>query len=201
MAPVAVLVTDEGLNGLHAHLCNDTAAAFSGTLRCELFARGERSVDAGSREIDIPARGNALVDLGELFDGFRDISYAYRFSPPAHDVVAVTLLRADGTLASEAIHLPLGLARPIESDLGLSATATPTDGGTWTVTVTTRRFAQSVALDVAGFLPSDSWFHLAPGASRSLSLVPLPDSEVDRPRGSVRAVNARAESPLRIDAS
>ena len=65
--------------------------------------------------------------------------------------------------------------------------------------MTTRRFAQSVALDVAGFVPTDSWFHLAPGATRSLTLVPLPGSEAARPRGSVRAVNARAESSLRID--
>jgi beta-mannosidase len=204
MQPVAVLVTDEGLNGLHAHLFNDTAVAFSGTLRCELFARGERSVDTGAREIEIPARASTLVDLGELFDGFRDISYAYRFSPPAHDVVAVTLTGVNGTVASEAVHLPLGLARPLEADIGLTATAAPADGdrgtGAWTVTVATRRFAQSVALDVAGFVPSDSWFHLAPGATRSVTLVPVPDSEADRPRGSVRAVNARAESSLRIDA-
>jgi beta-mannosidase len=204
MAPVAVLITDEGLNGLHAHVLNDRATAFAGSLRCELFARGERSVDAGSREIEIPARGSRMVDLGELFDGFRDISYAYRFSPPAHDVVAVTLTGTDGRVASEAIHLPLGLSRPIESDIGLSATATPDDAGavegTWTVAVTTRRFAQCVALDVAGFTPSDSWFHVAPGAARAVTLFPLPGSGADRPRGSVRALNVRAESPLRIDA-
>jgi beta-mannosidase len=206
MQPIAVLVTDEGLNGLHAHLVNDTATAFAGSVRCELFARGERSVDTGSRDVEIPARGSRMVDLGELFDGFRDISYAYRFSPPAHDVVAVTLTGLDGTVASEAIHLPLGLSRPLEAEIGLSATAAPsnrpetgTATGAWTVSVTTRRFAQSVALDVAGFVPTDSWFHLAPGATRSLTLVPLPGSEDARPRGSVRAVNARAESSLRID--
>jgi beta-mannosidase len=200
MQPVAVLVTDEGLNGLHAHVVNDTASAFVGSLRCELFARGERSVDTGAREIEIPARGNRLVDLGALFDGFRDISYAYRFSPPAHDVVVVTLIGVDGAVASEVIHLPLGLSRPVESEIGLGATAMPDDArpGWWTVSVTTGRFAQSVALDVDGYVPSDSWFHLAPGGTRSLTLRPWPGSEHGRPRGSVRAVNVRAESSLRI---
>ena len=31
--------------------------------------------------------------------------------------------------------------------------------------VTTRRFAQWVVVDVPGFRPDDSWFHLAPGAT------------------------------------
>jgi beta-mannosidase len=64
------------------------------------------------------------------------------------------------------------------------------------VSVTTRRFAQWVVIEVPGFLASDSWFHLAPGATRTLGLERLGgagDGESDdrqRPSGHVRALNA-----------
>ena len=41
--PVAILLTDEGLNGLRLHLVNDTAASFRGRLRVELFAAASSS--------------------------------------------------------------------------------------------------------------------------------------------------------------
>ncbi len=196
-APIAVLLSDEGLNGLHAHVVNDTASVFSGTVRCELFARGERRVDDASCAIDVPARGGRTLDLGALFDGFRDISYAYRFTPPAHDVVVVTLVDETGACVSDAIHLPLGLQRPLEADLGMTATARCVDGA-WILSVTTRRFAQSVAIDVPGFVPSDSWFHVAPGATRDIVLAPRGGFD-GRPAGSVRALNCRGEVTVKVE--
>src|ERR1700722_14167693 len=95
--PITALLTEEGLNGLRVHLVNDTASSYSGTLRAELFARGELRVDQGECEVSLPARGSQVVDLGALFDGFRDVSYAYRFAPAAHDVVAATLLDRPGS--------------------------------------------------------------------------------------------------------
>jgi beta-mannosidase len=196
--PIAVLLTDEGLNGLLAHVVNDTAEPFTGTLRCELLARGEVTVDDAAREIEIAPRAHATVDLGALFDGFRDLTYAYRFSPPALDVVVVTLVDTDGTTVSEAVHLPLGLARPLEADLGLTV-AVEGRPGAWIATLSTRRFAQSVAFDVPGFAPSDSWFHLPPGRARTITLVASNGHEDERPRGRVRALNARGETALRVE--
>ena len=40
--PAPAFVTDEGLNGLHLHLVNDSAVAFDGEVKVELFARGQR---------------------------------------------------------------------------------------------------------------------------------------------------------------
>ena len=93
----------------------------------------------------------------------------------------------------EAFHLPGGIRRPVEADLGLEAGAVRRDG-TWEVTVATRRFAQWVAIDLPGFVPSDSWFHLAPGAERTVTLQPAGGD--GPPKGRVRALNGRHAVPV-----
>jgi beta-mannosidase len=197
LAPVALLVTDEGLNGLHLHVMNDTDTPFVGRVQVALFARGEQRVDQAERVVEVPARGWLTVEAGALFDGFRDLSYSYRFGPPAYDVVAADLQDSEGRAVSDVVHLPASLDRPMEVDLGLVAAARPGSDGSWTVTVTTRRFAQWVVVEVPGFLATDSWFHLAPGASRSLGLVPR--GEAGRPAGLVRALNARATTRIAVE--
>ena len=197
LAPLAMVVTDEGINGLHLHLVNDGDGAFAGEVTVELFARGERRVEEAGGGVEIPARGQVTVDAGSLFDGFRDISYAYRFGPPAYDVVAARLSDGDGNVVSSVVHLPAGLDRPVEPDIGLIATARQAGDGTWSVTVTTKRLAQWVVIETPGFRPSDSWFHLAPGASRTLLLHGADARAV--PAGHVRAVNAQATARIVVE--
>jgi beta-mannosidase len=220
-APIALLLTDEGLNGLRVHVLNDTAAAFSGRVELRLFADGERLVDSCSVSVDAPARGSAVLDAGEAFAGFRDISYAFRFGPPQHDLVVADLipdlvpdlvadLVADGgsgEALATAFHLPLGQARPLEDDVGLQVAVRRSSGGLSgpgdpgagvLIEIGTRRFAQWVSIEVPGFVPADSWFHLAPGAQRLVRLRPFePYAAGAEPfarqtgSGLVRALNSR----------
>jgi beta-mannosidase len=196
-APICLLLTDEGLNGLHLHLVNDSGVDFRGEVTVALFARGELRVEEVGREVEIPGRGQVVVEAGALFDSFRDLAYSFRFGPPAYDVVVAGLWDGAGGLVSEVVHLPSGLDRPLEFDLGLEATARARSDGGWMVTVTTRRFAQWVVVEVPGFRPSDSWFHLAPGSSRTLRLDPYGDGE--RPAGQVRALNAQTATRLVVE--
>jgi beta-mannosidase len=197
-APIAVLVTDEGLNGLHLHLVNDTAVPFAGEVTVTLFARGELPVEEAGRAVAIPGRGQLTVEAGALFEGFRDIGYSYRYGPPAYDVVVARLVDGAGGVVSEVVVLPAGLDRPLESDVGLAATAQALGDGRWSAAVTTRRLAQWVVIEVPGFTPSDSWFHLAPGDSHTVTLTPdAPDG--GRPAGLVRAVNAQATARIAGD--
>jgi beta-mannosidase len=198
LAPLALLVTDEGVNGLHLHVVNDTDVDFTGALSVALFSRGELRVEEVGRPVAVAARGATVVEAGALFGGFRDLSYSYRFGPPAYDVVAVTLVDGDGGTVSDVVHLPTGLERAFEPDVGLEATAEPATDGRWSVSVTTRRFAQWVVVEVPGFRPSDSWFHLAPGATRTLTLHPEGTDVGARPSGHVRCLNAQATSRLVI---
>jgi beta-mannosidase len=74
-----------------------------------------------------------------------DLTYAYRFGPPAHDLVVATLLAADTRARlSEAFFFPLGLPSSREDALGLEAFFEDRGGLVREVTIRTRRFAQSV---------------------------------------------------------
>lgn len=194
-APVVVLVTDEGLNGLDAHVVNDSVAPLTGTLHVDLIARGETCVESVRSPVSIDAHSGQSFALNALFDGFRDLSYAYRFGPPPCDVVVVSLLSEAGVPLSRQCFLPGGPARAVENDIGLVATAT-LDDRQWLATVSTRRFAQRVSVDIAGFVASDSWFHLAPGESRVIEL--RPEGSHEKPRGQVVAVNCSTPSRLSI---
>lgn len=196
LAPIAVTFTDEGLNGLVAHLYNDPPAPVRVTLDVALVADGEVVAERAQREVDLAGHASHTVALNELFDGFRDLTYAYRFGPVAYDVVVLSL-RMHGQLISRQCYLPGGGLRPREPDLGLAATATPiSTNPDWSLTVSTRRVAQWVSVDVAGFVSSDSWFHLAPGESRTVIL--RPDGVLTRPRGRVHALNGSAAVPIAL---
>jgi len=188
LSPVGLLVTNEGLNGLHIHLVNDHAEEVRGTLRIELFVRGELMVESTERRVELSARSTDLVQVTELLDGFRDLTGSFSFGPPAYDVVACSLVGEDGEIIARAVHLPAGITRALEPDIGLEAQASSEDGA-WVLRVTTRRFAQWVVIEVPGFRPDDSWFPLPPGATTKIVLHAESDPEA-RPAGEVRAFNS-----------
>lgn len=167
LAPIAVHVSDEGNNGLYVHAVNDRADALSCELELALFRAGELSTGSARREITIPARGGLSLNAVEAFDGFLDLSYAYRFGPPSCDLVVATLRAAD-RVAAQAFHFPEGAPSTRELDVGLEGSARSIDGNTFAITVRTRRFAQSVVVTADGFEADDAWFHVAPGGERSL---------------------------------
>jgi beta-mannosidase len=196
LAPVGLLLTDEGLNGLDLHVVNDTASEVAGTLRVELFVRGELMVESAEQRVVVAGRSATTIEVTGMFDGFRDLSGAYSFTPPAHDVVAATFVTDSGTDVPVVVRQPGGGARPVESDLGLRAQLVPTDEGGWLLEIETKRFAEWVVVDVPGFRPDDSWFHLAPGAKRTLKLHPeTPQSAEQTPlSGDVRALNCASSA-------
>jgi beta-mannosidase len=185
LAPTAVLLIDEGLAGLDVHVAHDQGVALRGRLRLVAFAETGAEIDAAEREVQIAPHGALTLRAEELLGGFRDITRAYRFGPAAHDVLAVTLLEKAGDELAGACYLPQGPARPRLPDLGLRAHATRIAEGEWKLELATHLFAQYVAVDVPGFEASDSWFHLSPGARRTLSLV----GQDRKPYGTVRALN------------
>jgi beta-mannosidase len=189
MSPVGLVLTDEGLNGLHAHVLNDTSNGVDGTLRVDLYVRGELQVERAETPMSVRARSAESVEVARLFNSFRDLTNSFGFGPPAHDLVRVSLLASDGSELAAVCHLPAGGLRPVEPELGLEATVSVTDGS-WTLEVSTRRFAQWVVVECAGFVPDDSWFHLAPGVTKVIRLEPE-HGTAGVPSGEVRALNSQ----------
>jgi beta-mannosidase len=93
-------------------------------------------------------------------------------------------------LLSDAFWFPAGLSNTRESDIGLSAEVLPHDADGALLRLTTRRFAQSIAIDAAGFVATDNGFHLAPGQVREIMLRRKPAGSRTGARGSISALNA-----------
>jgi len=137
--------------------------------------------------LTIPARGSSAVHADAMFSGFLDLTYAYRFGPPGHDVICATLRNsATGTSLGAAHGFPCGLPVARDNALRLSVRAEPLATG-YALSVETDRFAHAVAIDADGFVPDDNFFHLEPGEARRLTL------HAERPgarlHGTVSALN------------
>ncbi len=186
--PLGLLLTDEGLNGLALHLVNDGGLGVGGRVEVEVYSADHR-IDQGSGPVTVPARSGIRLAAEDLFDGFRDLTYAYRFGPRATELVVARLRGEDDTVLATATFLPDGPRRPLQSEVGLQATLHPVDEEAWSLSIATRRFAQFVSVDIPGFRPDDSWFHLEPGGSTEIGLHRVGSGDKP-PNGQVRALNS-----------
>lgn len=193
LAPVSAHLSDEGNNGLYMHLTNDRPEPLEGELDVALFRAGEIATGSARRAVSVPAHAGLSLAVAEAFEGFLDLSYAFRFGPPTCDLIVATVHRA-GAIEAQAFHFPLGLPSTRELDVGLTATARACGKDAFDVTVRTRRFAQSVVIEADGFAASDAWFHLAPGSSRTLRLERT--AGAGALRGIGRALNCEATTKI-----
>jgi beta-mannosidase len=175
------------LNGLAAHIVNDRPTPFTGSLHVRMFGPDGTLMDAAKEDVELPAHASSVRSIDELLGGFRDLTFAYRFGPPAYDVIAVQLADNSGVV-SDAHYLPSGHARPLEAELGLRATGRVVDNAV-EVHVETDRFAHFVSIDVRDHVPDVDWFHLAPGDARTVLLHRRPGARDRAPSGEVRALN------------
>ena len=144
-------------------------------------------------------RAGRTIELAatDLFEGFIDLSFAYRFGPSVANVIHVALVAGDNTLA-ETYGFPSGLPSTRERDVGLQALVAPcAAAGEYEVTISCARFAQSVVVGVPGFVADDGYFHLLPGRPHVVRLRRDPRSTASA-RGVVIALNAEAGAPFDI---
>jgi beta-mannosidase len=179
LAPIAIGVTDEGTNGLSIHAWNDRAEPWRGDLSAVLM-RGQACVGTASRALEIPAHGALEVPAAELFDGWMDLSHAYRFGPPIADAMHFELSRVKGRPDAEAWWLGSRLPAAREPDVGLSIEVRGDE-----LAVTAQRFAQSVAIEGKGFTVEDNYFHLGPTQTRDVRW-----KKAGAVRGTVTALNS-----------
>jgi len=182
---VQVLLSDEGTNGLAVHVINESADNLALRLDVSCLRDGEISVVSGSREIELLARMSASFAATDLFGAFFDTTYAFRFGAPSHDVTVARLVdSATGAEIATAFQFPRGRMAAMRP--ARLAAVLERDAKGWFVNVETHQLAQSVALAFPGYLASDSWFHLASGATRHVRLKALPTANAARPSGTIR---------------
>jgi beta-mannosidase len=186
--PVQVVVTDEGTNGLDVHVLNETEHALQLDLELVCLRHGRQHAVSGGRILTLAPRSCETFAATDLFGAFFDTTYAFRFGPPSHDVTVARLRLPDGgPVVADAFHFPLGRSKALH-DAEIQVSVAPQDEG-WVVDLAADRFAQSVHLNVDGYRPEDDWFHLAPGASKRVSLLPTAGrTDGEAPSGEVTSL-------------
>jgi beta-mannosidase len=205
--PLGVFISDEGNNGLQLHVVNDRPDGVAARLQLRLFHDSEAVEVPAVRALELAPHATLCLPATDLLEGFLDLSYAFRFGPPPYDLLHVRLEPDRGAAEpgdacpaclAEAFYFPLGLPRQAEADVGLSATlqapvASADQGGDRVLVIGTRRFAQSVHIDLPpGCSADDQYFHLAPGASRRVRLRAPADGLDRRAVVRVSALNCAA---------
>jgi beta-mannosidase len=190
MQPLHLGVSDEGVNGLHLHLVNERAEAFSGAIVLEAYRDGRTVVARGEVPVTLAPREARTLPAFSLLSSFFDLTYAYRFGAPQHDATHIRLLDASGTPVAEAFHFTQ-TARISPEPTGLAAALSRDEEGWW-LTLQCARLARFISIECPGYLPDDHGFPLAPNVERRLRLQPASYRQA-APGGVVRALNTRDE--------
>ncbi|MCA8069442.1 glycosyl hydrolase 2 galactose-binding domain-containing protein [Burkholderia vietnamiensis] len=195
LQPVQIVVVDEGLNGLDVHVINERAAPLTASVELVALRDGRTPVARCGGQVRLAAHDAVRLGSAELLGRFFDWTYAYRFGPCEHDTVVASLRGDDGALLSQAFHFPSRTHPAVfaRRDPGIEARVSRA-GDAWHVDIDTRHVARHVQIDAPGFMPLDDWFHLAPGATARVALIPQPigTPRIDDapPSVDIRAVNA-----------
>ena len=188
--PIQVTFSDEGTNGLDIHLVNETGGGLEAMLELTCLREGVQPVVHAKRPLTLSPRQSRTIAATDLFGAFFDTTYAYRFGPPSHDVTVARLRDvATGHVIADAFHFPLGRKKALHA-ANLQVAIGETSGN-WSVEIGTDRLAQSVHVEVQGYYASENWFHLGPGETRKISLLPETPATETPPSGEVVSLGSR----------
>jgi beta-mannosidase len=200
--PIAVWITDEGLNGLAVHLANDRREPLAATVQLRLYRDQKLLVASALQDIEVPGRSVLERDAEGLIGYFADISYAYRFGPPQHDLVVASLVQ-DERLLSQAFWFPGGRPKNVGSaeTIGLDARATRDADGTIKLALSTEALAYGIRVAAEGYVADDNGFNIEPAGSRLIHLSPMSLSPMSSNDQCIDVlVNAlNLDQPLRVN--
>jgi beta-mannosidase len=199
-APRALLMTGEGLEGLQLHVLNESPETLSGRVELKVLRAGQQPVGQAEQAVFIPPHGACTLSADAMLAYFADLTYAYRFGPPKHDLVVARLTSEDGReVFGEDAYFPLGLGLPMREAADISVEVGRDPDGAPTVTLQSPVFLQSVSLSAEGYLPDDNHFHLAPGWRKRVRF--RPDQHRTVPfKAHLGALNLGETLTLRMDA-
>lgn len=205
LAPIAVWMCDEGLNGIQVHVANDRVIPLTAKLRVSLYRDGEQRVDEASETLELSAHDVCTRDVEALLGRFVDIAWSYRFGPAGHDVVVATL-EHEGELGetevlSQAFRFPAG--RPLRlqtvDELGLEGTLKYGVDEMPSLTLRSRRLAYGVRIHLPGFNAAEDALTLEPDVARQIALTPVEENKDERaPAGALTALNLRGRARLAV---
>lgn len=188
--PLALFLSDEGCDGLDIHLINDTPQVYTLILEVRVLRQGALDVARGELRVDVPAHEGLTVPATRIIGAFFDLTYAFRFGEAGHDFVHVS---ATGVADSKTVSLDTGYfpggpyATPSHLNLRVQLQK---NGGIWALEVSVASVGRFVHIDDRTHRPEDNYFHLPPGMTRRVALLPRFRHSNTPPQGTVTALNA-----------
>jgi beta-mannosidase len=195
LQPLWIGLTDEGLNGISMHACNERAQAFDGEIELLLYRQGRHLITRAVRKFHLAARSACEITTASMLDEFHDLTHAYRFGPLACDLVVAMLRDGSGQILHRAFHLPLPhLHTTPDPACILDARAESTGPGEYLLHVHSVAYARSVHIEAPGFCCDDQYFDMAPNSNVTVALRAVTTGATLA--GQVNALNGAA--PARI---
>jgi beta-mannosidase len=192
-----ITMTDEGLDGLHLHVTNETAEPLHGSV--ELLLLRDEHVEVVRKEVpcQLLPRARQTFASAAILDGFFDVTYSYRFGPPQHQVAVATLFDDQRRVLSEACYFVTAREPAFLPAVQLDVAAQPIGAGCYQVALHSDHFLHSVSFEAKGFLPDDNYFHLPPSRHKLVRFRPIED-QATKFRASLEALNLK--NPIIITA-
>jgi beta-mannosidase len=195
--PRTVVLTDEGLDGIHAHVLNEGPEPLAATLELTLWRDGNVRVGQATAGVEVGPHASAVFEAEALLGGFHDTAYAYRFGPPRHELLAATLSTPEGAVLAEAFHFIVKREPARATKVPVIATARAAGESGWDVRVEAESFLYAAHVDAPGFLADDDYFHLLPGRAKTIRLTPLAANR--KPEAYLEALNLGEAVRVAID--
>jgi len=171
-----LILVDRGLDGVEGLVLNETETEIRGKIRIQILQHSRAVLADESLEFELKPRSSLKLSLDEILGRFFDTTYSYRFGPPKHDVIAVSLIAHDGELICTESIFPNGNSIRQLDGLSIDAQLTSVASG-MELTIESADFLQNIELLSKNVEFSDNYFHLAPGIKKRVSVDKLGDAE------------------------
>ncbi|MCR9258130.1 MAG: hypothetical protein NXH95_00270 [Pseudomonadaceae bacterium] len=170
--PLALMIVDQGVNGLKLVVHNDRPEEFVGTLKLSFCRLDGVVVHGGELDLTLAARSTLELSAEHVIGHFMDSSYTYRFGARAFDYIIGELAGAQGDLVGETFVLSdESLILPAQK-IELEVDVIEQKNGSLHLELLASRFVQSLTLESDGFNVSDNCFHLAPNRPKTIQAIP-----------------------------
>lgn len=170
--PLALIIVDEGVNGLKLIVHNDRPMEFLGTLNVAFCRFDGVVVHGGELDLNLAARSRLELSAESIVGHFVDSSYTYQFGAPAFDYVVGELVATRRAVVEETIWL-VGRSQisPIQ-EIDVEIDVMEQEDGNLRLILLASRFVQSLTLVTNQFDVSDNCFHLPPNKPKSILAQP-----------------------------
>jgi len=194
--PINLYFTNENINGLDLHICNDKDTRLEGEIEVVLYDKEHKINQTTRFPIEVLSHQICTVGIEDALGHFCDPSFNYRFGSNPFHAITARLVETDehktstNRVSPKATYFPkLNLLKENDVDISIELLS-EVDGSTskQSIKINSDKFLYAVNIEVEGFHLSDNYFHLEPEKPRTIEFLSN-GTEITVLKGAVTAIN------------